>query len=114
MMSREDWWLVALIAWSVALAAVLLIFFLAPANAHGIYNGIFNFAGINCCTGEDCVQAHDPKDFTPIARGYLIRSTGEIVPLPETGFSPDNHWHVCRKDGGIGKVRCLLVPNGGS
>ena len=114
MMTREDWWLVALIAWSVALACVLLIFFLRPAHAHDPYGSIYNWAGINCCTGHDCQQAADPQDFTPIARGYLIRSTGEIVPLPETGFSPDNHWHVCRKDSGRGAVRCLLVPNGGS
>lgn len=78
------------------------------------YTGIFNFAGINCCTGHDCLQAVDPKDFEPISEGYRLRSTGEIVKMPTTGFSPDNNWHVCRKSNKEKTIRCLLVPAGGA
>ena len=43
------------------------------------YSGIFNWAGVNCCNGEDCRKIVDPKDIEPIAGGYRVRPTGEIV-----------------------------------
>lgn len=82
------------------------------ALAHDPYSSIFNFAGVNCCTGDDCRKAHDPSDFLPIRGGYRLKSTGETVPMPLTGFSPDDAWHVCRKSDR--SIRCLLVPPGGA
>ncbi len=89
------------------------------------YDGIKNFDGLSCCGGYDCRKATNSRDFTPIANGYLIKPTGENVPMGWTGFSPDAGWHVCRftSDGGgekgrrkwkKGDVRCLLVPPGGA
>lgn len=85
-----------------------------PALAHDPYTGIFNFNGVNCCTGHDCLQAVDPKDFEPISNGYKVRSTGEVVPMSTTGFSPDANWHICRKSDSKKTIRCLLVPSGGA
>jgi hypothetical protein len=82
--------------------------------AHDPYTGIFNFNGVNCCTGHDCLQAADPSDFEPISNGYKVRSTGEVVPMSTTGFSPDANWHVCRKSDSKKTIRCLLVPAGGA
>ncbi|HEX2430369.1 MAG TPA: hypothetical protein VHK03_06340 [Aestuariivirgaceae bacterium] len=76
--------------------------------------GIFNFNGVNCCTGHDCLQAADPSDFEPISNGYKVRSTGEVVPMSTTGFSPDANWHICRKSDSKKTIRCLLVPAGGA
>src|SRR5262245_37175221 len=30
------------------------------------YSGIFNWAGVNCCNGQDCRKIVDPKDVQPI------------------------------------------------
>jgi hypothetical protein len=114
-MTRREIAIAIAAGWFGAVVAAMLCVWLAtPAKAHDPYHGIFNFAGVNCCTGDDCLQAHDASDFEPIKRGYRLRSTGEIVPMAETGFSPDDKWHVCRRDNGTGGVRCLLIPNGGS
>jgi hypothetical protein len=92
------------------LAAVLGLIGCAPVFAHDHYTGVFNFNGVDCCTSQDCQQAADPKDFEPIAGGYKLRSTGEVVPRGKTGFSPDANWHVCRSDTSKQTIRCLLVP----
>ena len=63
-----------------------------PAAAHDPYTGIFNFNGVNCCTGHDCLQAADPKDFEPISNGYKVRSTGEVVPMSTTGSRQRPQW----------------------
>lgn len=78
------------------------------------YSGIFNWAGVNCCNGEDCRKIVDPNDIEPISGGYRIRPTGEIVDKETTGISPDNAWHICRKSDTKRTIRCLLVPPGGA
>lgn len=93
--------------------SIAAIWAIGPAGAHGHYTGIFNFAGINCCTGQDCQRAWQQDDFMPVKNGYRIKSTGEFVPIPATGFSPDQFWHICRKSDSKKTVRCLLVPPGG-
>jgi hypothetical protein len=96
------------------LLATLAVGVPGPAVAHDPYTGIFNFNGVNCCTGHDCLQAADPSDFEPISNGYKVRSTGEVVPMSTTGFSPDANWHICRKSDSKKTIRCLLVPAGGA
>ncbi len=99
-----------------ALAGVLIVTGLAAVpsgRAHDIYTGIFNFQGVNCCGGHDCVRAVDPKDFEPLTNGYRVKSTGEFVPMHTTGFSPDANWHICRRPDASRSIRCLLVPPGG-
>jgi hypothetical protein len=78
------------------------------------YSGIFNWAGVNCCNGEDCRKIVDPNDIEPIAGGYRVRPTGEIVDKMTTAISPDNAWHICRKSDAKRTIRCLLVPPGGA
>lgn len=84
-----------------------------PAQAHDHYAGIKNFDNVVCCNGTDCQKAYDQDDFIPVRNGYQLRSTGEVVFIPTTGFSPDSFWHICRRND-IGKtIRCLLIPPGG-
>jgi hypothetical protein len=78
------------------------------------YSGIFNWAGVNCCNGQDCRKIVDPKDVQPITGGYRIRPTGETVNEQTTGVSPDNGWHICRTTDYKKTIRCLLVPPGGA
>jgi hypothetical protein len=80
---------------------------------HDPYRGIFNWAGVHCCNGEDCRKIVDPKDIEPIQGGYRVRSTGEIVDKKYTGISPDNGWHICRRSDLNRTIRCLLVPPSG-
>src|SRR5262245_53279396 len=86
----------------------------SSAHSHDPYTGIFNFSGVNCCSGHDCLQALDPQDFEPMPNGYKVRSTGEVVPMSTMGFSPDANWHICRKSDARRTIRCLLVPAGGA
>lgn len=90
---------------------ILLAF--SPAKAHDQYNGILNFDKVNCCNGQDCKKAYDQNDFIPIKNGYRLRSTGEVVMIPTTGFSPDAFWHICRRTDKEKTIRCLLIPPGG-
>jgi hypothetical protein len=99
---------------ALILLGVFVIWAPASVGAHDPYTGIFNFSGVNCCTGHDCLQAADPNDFEPVTNGYKVRSTGEVVPMSTTGFSPDANWHVCRKSDVKKTIRCLLVPAGGA
>jgi len=78
------------------------------------YRGIFNWAGVNCCNGQDCKKIVDPKDIEPIQGGYRVRPTGEIVDEKYTGISPDNGWHICRRSDLNRTIRCLLVPPNGA
>jgi hypothetical protein len=78
------------------------------------YSGIFNWAGVNCCNGQDCRKIVDPNDIQPVTGGYRIRPTGETVNEQTTGISPDNGWHICRTTDSKRAIRCLLVPPGGT
>jgi hypothetical protein len=112
-MTRREIAIAIAAGWFGAVVTGMLCVWLAtPAKAHDPYTGIFNFAGVNCCTGDDCLRAADPRDILPISGGYQIKSTGEIVPMSTTGISPDAEFHICRRHDDH-SVRCLLVPPGG-
>ena len=85
------------------------------ANAHENYTGIFNKAGVNCCNGRDCHAAVDEHALIfKKEGGYIIRNSGEFVPETSVGISPNADYHICRYSDAPNKVRCLLVPNGGT
>ncbi len=102
-----------------------------PAGAYDPYAGIKNKDGESCCNGQDCRQAL-PEELFDILRGggYTIRSgtdlpPGTFIPEGKVANSPDGNWHICMSgewdtkrspaawNPRGGKVRCLMLPNGG-
>lgn len=66
-----------------------------------------------CCANDDCKEMAD-ADIVEGARGYEIRSTGELIPLSDKRVrqSPDGRFHWCAHQAGLdaGKTICLFVP----
>ena len=75
----------------------------------------------SCCSGYDCREvgdAENPRDqsritIKPVTGGYVISSTGEIVPNndPRLKNSPDGEYHWCSVAGADdSRTICLFVP----
>jgi len=66
-----------------------------------------------CCANYDCHEMAD-ADIVEGARGYEIRSTGELIPMSDKRVkdSPDGRFHWCAHQAGLdaGKTICLFVP----
>jgi hypothetical protein len=88
------------------LLAVLLAF-VSPAQSHSWYPS-------QCCHERDCFGV--PDDAVALTKaGWLVRATGEIVPLGRAAYSPDGRFHRCTAEAAIGgRTLCLFVPRNGS
>lgn len=65
-----------------------------------------------CCSGYDC-RPVPAEDVVEGPQGYVIRPTGELVPMSSTKVkdSPDGEFHWCSVAGADdGKTICLFVP----
>jgi hypothetical protein len=66
-----------------------------------------------CCANYDC-EAVPESSVIEGARGYEIRSTGELIPMSDkrVKISPDGEFHWCAHRAGLdaGKTICLFVP----
>lgn len=96
------------------------------------YVGIRNREGMSCCNGQDCRQALPEELFNVLPEGgYVVRGGTDVPPgtfIREglTANSPDANYHLCmtgewdttrspaRWNPRGGKVRCLMLPVGGS
>lgn len=69
-----------------------------------------------CCANFDCKSVQS-SEVIEGARGYEIRSTGELIPMSDkrVKISPDGETHICAHQAGLdaGKVICLFVPDKG-
>jgi len=67
----------------------------------------------SCCANFDCESVPE-SDVIEGARGYEIRSTGELIPMADRRVkdSPDGQFHWCAHRAGLdaGKTICLFVP----
>lgn len=66
-----------------------------------------------CCANYDCETVSESAVIEG-ARGYEIRSTGELIPMSDKRVkdSPDGQFHWCAHRAGLdaGKTICLFVP----
>ena len=92
---------------------LLLALFTTPALAHGpaewIQRGEYkNSVGELCCGERDCFELRlSDVDTTPM--GFLVKSTGEVIPFSEAQPSPTGtYWH-CRWGG---SRKCFFAPPG--
>lgn len=95
------------------------------------YVGRHNRDGEACCNGSDCRRSLPETVFDILpSGGYRVRANAEGIPegtlipegkvVPEGG--PDANWHICmtgswdgtRWNPKGGRVRCLMIPQGGS
>ncbi len=67
--------------------------------------GLKNAAGEWCCGEGDCFEV-EPVRVT--ANGYLIMTTGELVPEREAQPSPDGRFWRCKRPDG--SRRCFFAP----
>lgn len=67
----------------------------------------------SCCSNQDCRPAR-AAEVRETRDGYLIVSTGELVPLTDRRVkdSPDGDFHLCQQGGDFdhGHVLCLFRP----
>ncbi len=96
---------------ALAAATIAISILLMPrARAHDAPLGwSYPFA---CCSNMDCRQVA-AADIVEGAQGYLIRATGELIPMtsPKVRDSPDGAFHWCSVGGADdGKTICLFVP----
>jgi hypothetical protein len=113
------WTLVAAYTFVVGLWLAALIF-IAQAHDHGDGSWINNQKLIDPVTGQWCCNLHDcreePGNVSPVDGGYLIHSTGEVIPRERVIWRSPGGWWRCRHLGGpnVGKTRCLIGPPMGS
>lgn len=115
-------WLIALAMLATpAVAQTTVPYILHMPQQHDQYGGIRNRENQLCCNREDCkkIVKEDEVNIKPDG-GYVIRSSGEFVTEGKVADSPDENWHICRDyvtaPGGYtptGRVRCLMIPQGG-
>jgi hypothetical protein len=96
-----------------------------PQGQHDRYGDIRNRKGELCCNRNDCRKIVKEEEVRILPEGgYLVKPVKgdkpEFVPEEKVADSPDEHWHICREyttgPGGYepkGKVRCLMIPQGG-
>lgn len=67
-----------------------------------------------CCNHIDC--AEEVSGVEAVDGGYLIKSTGEVIPRERVVWRSPGGWWRCRYLGGekFGKTRCLIGPPQGS
>lgn len=110
-----------LIALLVSFLIVMLVFWVGGAFAHDALptaalpqGWSYPFA---CCANYDCKSVQS-SEVIEGARGYEIRSTGELIPMTDkrVKISPDGETHICAHQAGIdaGKVICLFMPDRGT
>lgn len=67
----------------------------------------------SCCSSYDCREAK-PAEITERAEGFVVGSTGEIVPYGDkrVRVSPDGRFHWCAHQEGpdAGRTICLFAP----
>lgn len=69
----------------------------------------------SCCSGIDCreVKAGEKGIVEETTRGYVIKTTGELIPFNDKRIkpSPDGEFHWCSHGGrDTGGTICLFVP----
>lgn len=67
---------------------------------------------VSCCSDYDCREVDD-TDVIEGPDGYVIRATGELIPMTSTKVrsSPDGAFHWCSVAGkDDGATICLFVP----
>lgn len=65
-----------------------------------------------CCSGLDCREVDDAA-IVEGPQGYVIRATGEVIPMTSRKIrpSPDGLFHWCSVGGAAdGRTICLFVP----
>ncbi len=93
-----------------ALTLALGVTSAATAQAHDAPSG-WKYPW-SCCSGHDC-RPVTAKTISEIPNGYVIATTGEIVPFSDSRVqsSPDGEYHWCSVAGADdGKTICLFVP----
>jgi hypothetical protein len=75
---------------------------LSAAHGHSWY-------GWECCSNEDCAELADGS-IEERSDGYLLKSTGELIPLSQAKQGRDEHFHLCRHV----IIRCLYTPMRGA
>lgn len=83
---------------AIALLSGAFLLFLSAAHGHGWY-------GWECCSNEDCQELPDGS-IEERSDGYLLKSTGELIPLDKAKQGQDEHYHLCKHV----IVRCLYTP----
>lgn len=99
-----------LAAASAALAVTLAVTGATTARSHDAPSG-WSYP-FSCCSGYDC-RPVTTKVVSEIQNGYVINTTGEVVPFTDTRVqsSPDGEYHWCSVAGADnGKTICLFVP----
>lgn len=87
----------------VPAAALAVFLFLSQAAAHVAPAGwTYDPA---CCSGNDCQEMPDGS-IEERADGYLIKSTGELIPREKARYGQDEHYHLCRQVA----IYCLYLP----
>lgn len=88
------------------------IVYLVAAIAFGSVTHAHSFYSSACCSGRDCTMAA-PGDVTWTPAGYVVKSTGETIPLtdPRIQHSPPGEpgYRLCVPPYDA-KARCLYVP----
>ena len=100
-------------------AAVAALALIAPvlAHDHGPGSWINNerirdpVTGEWCCNLVDCRE--EPDNVEPVADGYRIRSTDELIPSARVIWRSPGGWWRCRNLT-TGATRCLIGPPQGS
>lgn len=113
------WW-AAVGAIGIVLLGFLVLTWAVTARAHEATNTAGQPLGWvypwSCCSQMDCRPVSSPPngDVEERPEGYVIRSTGEVIPYADKRVkdSPDGTFHVCAHQAGIdaGHVICLFVP----
>lgn len=124
--SSPGWIVATLICAACAIIAVLAAIFFAavvlltrPADAHDapptkVQPTGWQY-GFECCSLSDCRPVTGP-DVRESAQGYVIASTGELIPYGDKKIkqSRDELFHWCSHGGkSDGGTICLYVPDRG-
>jgi hypothetical protein len=98
-------------AFSAVVAVLSTSVLPVPAGAHDAPLG-WKYPW-SCCSNQDC-KMMTGKSVSERPEGYLIASTGEVVPYTDRRIkdSPDGEYHWCAHQQGIdaGHTICLFVP----
>ena len=95
------------------LVAVILSITATTSLAHDFWINKGRYVGpkdgIHCCGEGDCFEI-SPSNIKPTTAGYLILTSGELVPYSEATPSEDQKFWRCKKPSG--ERRCFFAPTG--
>lgn len=96
-----------------ALLGLLLL--CAPVQAHDFWINNDGYKstvdGSHCCGKNDCAHLTE-GEVRRVTGGYLIKTTGEVVPDAEAQVGEDGYFWRCKRYDG--SRRCFLTPAGGT